>query len=388
MNTGFHKKILLIMTNITTKNMRSILNQIGFEVVEWSAPREDNLDRRADALFNALDDSYYAVFSYNYYPYFSQVCHEKNIYYVTWIVDNPHLSLWSKSISYGTNRIFVFDRSQYIELKKGGVKNLFYLPLGADIDSFDNMNDGGNRFKADVSFVGNLYNDGERNMYLAISYLPPYTKGYVNALIQSQQKVAANIISKELITPEVWKETKKYVNFTGIESYDFSYEEWFVSILKKEVTRRERCQAVTLLNEFFDFKLYTGSSIEFNPKLKKEGYVNYETEMPLVFRQSKVNINITLRSITTGIPLRALDIMACGGFLLSNYQGELVEYFEENEECVFFYDLEDMVMKTDYYLKHEEERRKIAAAGYRKVKSEFSLKGQLCKMMAMLEENE
>lgn len=382
------KKILIIMTNITTKNMQIYLRQMGYEVNEWQAPREGGPEKRAEALHEVLDDSYYAVFTYDFFPQFAQICHEKKLYYITWIVDNPHFPLWSNAVKYPMNRIFVFDKSQCEQLKKRGVENVFYLPLGADIDSFDKINDKKNEFEADVAFVGSLYNESAKNLFLQIPYLPPYVKGYVNALLQSQQKVSQNIISKEILSPDVWKEIKELVNLTQVDSYDFSYEECFVSILQMEVTRRERCQAVTLLNEFFDFKLYTGSSIDFNPKLKKEAYVDYENEMPLVFRNSRVIINITLRSITTGIPLRALDIMGCGGFLLTNYQSELAEYFEEGRECVFFYDLEDMVMKTDYYLKHEEERSRIAAEGYKKVKNEFSLKGQLAKMKIVLEKNE
>ena len=32
--------------------------------------------------------------------------------------------------------------------------------------------------------------------------------------------------------------------------------------------------------------------------------VDYYSEMPVIFRKSRINLNITLRSITTGIPLR------------------------------------------------------------------------------------
>lgn len=382
------KKILVIMTNITTKNMQVYLRQIGYEVTEWMAPCGDDMEKCAEVLSDALDDSYYGAFSYDYFPQFAQVCYDMNKYYITWVVDNPHFSLWSNTVKYPTNRIFVFDKSMCAQLEKRGVEKVFYLPLGSDVDAFHKLNYDNKAFESDVAFVGNLYNEDARNLFQQIKFLPPYTKGYVEGLIRTQLNLPENILNKDMISYSVWQDIKKYVNLSQVNSYDFSYEECFVNILKKEVTKRERCQAVTLLNEFFDFKLYSGSPTEFNPKLKKAGYVNYETEMPLVFRQSRVNINITLRSITTGIPLRALDIMACGGFLLSNYQVELTEYFEENKECVFFYDLEDMVMKTDYYLKHEEERRKIAEAGLQKVQKEFSLKGQLGKMKVMLEENE
>lgn len=385
---NFMKKILLILTNITTKNMKIYLQQLGYEVVEWMVPNLGYMENCDEALFDALDESYYAVFSYDYFPQFAEVCYEKNKYYISWVVDNPHFSLWSSTTKYSTNRIFCFDRSQYEQMKQTGISHVYYLPLGADIDTFNKLDYSKNLFHGDVSFVGSLYNENERNLFQQIiKYLPEYVRGYLSALILAQQNIPENVMSKDLITQEVWNVIKKHVNLPRSDSYPFPYEECFLDILKKEVTKQERCNAVSVLNEKFDFKLYTGSLTEFNPKLRKGGYVDYETEMPLVFRNSKVNINITLRSITTGIPLRALDIMACGGFLLTNYQSELMEYFTENKDCVFYYDLEDMVIKTDYYLRNETERRKIAEEGCRKVQREFSLKGQLTKMKTILNEN-
>lgn len=84
------------------------------------------------------------------------------------------------------------------------------------------------------------------------------------------------------------------------------------------------------------------------------------------------------------MPLRTLDIMACGGFLLSNYQPELAEYFEEGKELVLFYSKEDCLDKIAYYLDHEEERVQIAEAGCRKVGELFSYRRQLGKIFEVL----
>ena len=125
--------------------------------------------------------------------------------------------------------------------------------------------------------------------------------------------------------------------------------------------------------------MYTGSDLTKEPGLKKanRGIVDYHKEMPYVFRNSKINLNISLRSIKTGIPLRALDIMGCGGFLLSNYQEELAEYFADGREVVLFYSLEDCIEKIGYYLEHETERAAIAEAGMRAVSERFDMKRQL-----------
>ena len=111
--------------------------------------------------------------------------------------------------------------------------------------------------------------------------------------------------------------------------------------------------------------------------LDNRGIVNYQFEMPKVFKSTAINLNISLRCIVTGIPQRCLDIMASHAFLLSNYQPELAEYFNEGEEIAMYSSMEEAVDKCDYYLKHPDIRKKIAAMGYKKVKKEFRFEERL-----------
>ena len=89
--------------------------------------------------------------------------------------------------------------------------------------------------------------------------------------------------------------------------------------------------------------------------------------MPYVFKCSKINLNITLRSIKNGIPLRCMDIMGAGGFLMTNFQADLLNHFVPYVDFVYFESKDDLIRKCDYYLKHEDERIKIAANGHKKV---------------------
>lgn len=86
---------------------------------------------------------------------------------------------------------------------------------------------------------------------------------------------------------------------------------------------------------------------------------------------SKVNLNISLKTIRTGIPLRVLDILASGGFVISNFQEELAEYFRLGEEIITYGDIEELYYLVNYYLQHEEERKEIAARGLQRVKEDF-----------------
>ena len=97
-------------------------------------------------------------------------------------------------------------------------------------------------------------------------------------------------------------------------------------------------------------------------------------EAPLIYRCSKINLNISLKSILTGIPLRAFEIMGSGGFLASNYQEDFLEFFRPDEDFICYMSLEELMDKVEYYMVHEKERLEIAENGYRKVKMEHTYK--------------
>lgn len=76
---------------------------------------------------------------------------------------------------------------------------------------------------------------------------------------------------------------------------------------------------MSVCGECTQVALYTGSDTgKLHGNIKIFLPVDYDTQLPFLYRRSKINLNITCRSIVTGIPMRALDVMASGGFLLSN----------------------------------------------------------------------
>ena len=135
------------------------------------------------------------------------------------------------------------------------------------------------------------------------------------------------------------------------------------------------------MGERFDTVLYTMPGAKPIAGVSNLGIADYTTKMPLVFRRSKINLNITLRSIISGVPLRVMDILAAGGFLITTYQKEIEEYFEDGKELVIARTPEEMLELTAYYLEHEDERKEIAAAGQKKVYEEFAYTKLLPKIL-------
>lgn len=89
-----------------------------------------------------------------------------------------------------------------------------------------------------------------------------------------------------------------------------------------------------------------------------------------------------MRGIKSGIPLRAFDIMGAGGFLISNYQPELLDYFVPGKDFVCYESKRDLLEKVEYYLSHDEERKAIARNGHEKVAARHTYRHRIREMFA------
>jgi hypothetical protein len=128
----------------------------------------------------------------------------------------------------------------------------------------------------------------------------------------------------------------------------------------------------------FDLKLWGGSVWDSVDKgswiLQKHirGAVDDETKRK-IFACSKININTQhYQNDIFGCNNRLFEICACGGFQLTDYKVDLEDLFVIGKELVAFKDAKEMREKTEYYLKHPAERKRIAEAGYKRVMKDHS----------------
>lgn len=323
---------------------------------------------------------YDLLFTHNFYPSLSDYCQGHNLPYVSWVFDCPHYTLDSHTIKNPVNRVYAFDRKLYERLADKGVETIRYSPLGVNekrlaalCEEFDAETGGKIVYEHDVCFLGNLY-DNEFNFYDQVNYLPPYIKGYTDAVISAQERVfGVDFFTEESIfSQEHINQLREYIKFQQTSKYEIDYDNVIRDILRKKVTVNERYNLLKEMGKYFDTVLYTMPGAKEIPGVCNLGVAAYDTKMPRVFHRSKINLNITLRSILSGMPLRVVDVLAAGGFLITNYQQEIAEYFVDGQDLVMAYTPQDMVEKTAYYLEHEDERREIAASGQAKVFKEFA----------------
>jgi spore maturation protein CgeB len=105
--------------------------------------------------------------------------------------------------------------------------------------------------------------------------------------------------------------------------------------------------------------------------------------MPKVFKCSRINLNSTFRLIPNGIPLRCIDVMGCGGCLLTNYQKDFDEHFRDGENLLFYRSAEEALEKADFYLAHDTLREKIALSGYETIRKYYDYPVKIREMLEM-----
>lgn len=354
-----------------------IENGIEPDIYEGVIEVQNYNQNQKDKLLNFLSDkNYNMIITYYFMPVISDVCQKKAIKYISWIVDSPQIELYMRQVHNDYNYIFLFDKAQYERLKEKGIRYLYHTPLATNIARADliQMNESDiEKYSCDISFVGNLYENNHYNNEVH-KFADDIKKSLDEIIIENALHWGDEYSVFNTLSDELSNQLSQYAKPWDIYSIDNKYFHE-IYYLARKVTEIDRVCILNALGIYYKVDLFTKSSTyALEPNIRVHHAVSYEEEAPKVFRLSKINLNITMRTIETGVPQRVMDIMGAGGFVISNYQKELEELFIPDEEIVFFEDVEDLMEKVSYYLTHEEERTRIANKGYQKVSEKYSYK--------------
>lgn len=360
------------------RELKVIYDTYEYQFSDWE--KDDDFLEKFKNYIKADAQGFELVFSVNYSPLISTVCQDIGLAYKSWIYDSP-IHIGSEETLYNAvNTLYCFDMGQAASYQKKGI-NAVHQPLAADGRVFlgRDYDKPIKKYDSDISFVGQLYKT-DYDYYCGP--LTEYQRGYLEGIIGSQQKLFGAYIIPNLITDDLLKDLNERYDKASNGTVSISREQ-LIYMLSCETTGRERFLALALLSNHFDVRHYASESDDRLSKINFCGYADYYRYMPWIFRGSKINLNISLRTIETGIPLRCLDIMSCGGLLVSNYQMELSEYFVNGEEVILYTEPEELFELCQFYLKPENDelRRRIAHNGMTKVEGEFNFKVQLSKIL-------
>ncbi len=325
------------------------------------------------------DNNIEAVLTYDFSAALSDGCQMSGTPYISWIYDCPQKALYEAAVANECNYIFSFDKKQVEVIKKYGGRHVFYQPLGTNIFRNSGMvitKMDVSKYSCDISFVGNLFSDGIYDLCEVVS--TDATKNEYGEILKDAYGKWDGV---DRIHGRLSNAALDNLLDIGrdelTDNFRMDIDDFFgARLLAYKLAENERMEMLRRLAPY-GMRFYTGEKNVSIPGIVPFPPLNYMEELPKLYNLSKINMNITLHSITEGIPLRVFDIMGAGGFVLSNYQPAIKEEFEIDKEIVVYRDFDEMEEKIRYYLSHEDDRQRIAANGYKAVSERFNNEKQI-----------
>lgn len=384
-------KILFVYSEEISKDIPVSLRRMGYEVEEYTE-RSDSLaldDKVIDEYVDVITEHYIThAFSIHLIYNLAMAAYKTGIKYISYIWDAPYLRVYTPFGRLKNCYFSTFDKLDCERFKEGGVVNVQYSPLAVDAVNVRKWNKKAEKalqggYMHDISFLGRLY---DNNFYdMNIDKIPSEMQNYFESIFE---EVAFRWDGVNRIYEQTGKEVLDYIrlknpNFKMRNTYDVDDVRVFEMGLIWKIANIERIAVLNTLSESHSVWLYTTSEVD--PSLL--GNVNVGPPVlrgdaaTLLFAGSKINLNISLKGIEGGTPLRVIEVLAAGGFMITSYCDETAEIFEEDKEIVMFRTPEELFDKVDYYLSHDKERKEIARKGQTKVLECYTLEKKLKKVL-------
>lgn len=329
------------------------------------------------------------IFSIGIYPFISYACELIGLRYIAWLTDSYHPNFFSPAIRNSKTWLFASDSALTTELQKLGAAHIAFLPLAAGLPRIQRVLEQENNcshFACDISFFGNIINreDMHPHPLSPDNELRDSTKGYLEGCIACQHQARLFPPMSENLPPYVWEDL--YNNFpieinNSLEHpthyYDFNYFNPDITY----IDRKRHLNELASQTRFQTIYLYSGSEF-ISEKIKQRPIDKYKDKLPLIAKNSTINLVIAHRNYISAIPASAWEIMASKGFLISNHQSDYNRIF--STKPTLYKTDKELFSKAAYYFHHEAERKELTNELYENVSKHHTYEERLKEMLSIL----
>lgn len=359
------KLLYIIWDNYQQTEIQNAFNDLGHTTVLFSTkPRNPRIDPKIKREIISIikEQHIHFLFSTDYFPIIADVCHSLELPYISWCYNSPSPYLYSNTILYPENHICIFDSFIYQDIKKLGASHVYYVPLAFSSQKIHTTFPKKTK-NTSLSFIGSLCTSSDV-FQNNLAKLSEKCTGFIFGLIQAQKNIYGDYFLRQTLSP-ILEELQNQIPLpllpNGLDSYEQVFADFY---LTKLVTRNERMELLThIFNGFKNEKplFYIANADKINPNTIPFDIYPIPEKDTDFFSNTTININLTKRSVFSGVPQQIYNIFGSGGFVLSNFQNDLSLVFQE-VEIPFFTDLEDLNYKIDYFLSHSKERAELTHA--------------------------
>lgn len=283
--------------------------------------------------------------------------------------DFPYVTVWDSNplgaLSFLKNykenhmALMMIDSKVVEDLKALGFEQAAYFPYYyADAEIFKPLPPIG-QYSHDASFAGRFFNPQRiAPTYLDIFEWDDYRKQLREDFSKTRMKKMWYLDIFEYLNGkmDIWG-----IEFEEMSSYFMFYQKYI-----------ERIQMFNILSEagielnvygkeghLFSAEYFQKMLEKIRPYVHFHDTVDKHTELPKLYNSTKINLCCT--QFPRACHERVFQTAACGAFILHEYKEDVPDLFEPSKEIVMYKSLDELPDLIKYYLKHEDERKQIAA---------------------------
>ncbi|MFA6242432.1 MAG: glycosyltransferase, partial [Candidatus Hydrogenedentales bacterium] len=269
---------------------------------------------------------------------FARFFEDAKIPYVSWFTDTPRMILFNAVIhSSPYNVAATWERAYIPHFGRLGFQHVLFMPHATDPDLF--RGDPPTAWARNLAFVGTSMIDQAEDAWDKLRQAPEVRDEVARAFVEGQVTREAFAMGVEsILDPGV------------LGRADESARRNAELCLVYEATR---CMRVDLVRALSPFGVEAHGDLLWKRITDKAyGPVGYFTDLARFYRTTAINLNTTSLQMRTSVNQRVFDCPAAGGFLITDDQEDLNEFFEPDSEVVTFNTLGELKDKVTYYKKH------------------------------------
>lgn len=363
------KKRAVILRHVTfAQDLAMAARKIGWDIMELDWQEEGSMAMTI-AGFKPL-----FVLTINISEKVRQICKLLGLNYVSWTVDIPAYNFFQPENRNPLYRHYTADCVAYQQARSLGWNNVYYLPPATsgkvktqqDLETWRHL-------KNYVVFIGNtsFVSEFQNLIGLVSAKCSQQLNEMIIRQVESPDYWCLPQIINEFIStyPALWHEV---VNRWGLQPTDgYTVKDKLAYYLGKESAGRIRLNLVEEIMKKCKVAVFGDEGwqkLAHNPNFLYGGTANHYTEVPAIYQSAGVNLNLTRPYAQNRVlPVRIFDVLGSGGFLLSNEDSLLKEYFRPDEHLILCSSKDIAEQAANWLNKPARIRQEIAEAGQKLV---------------------
>ena len=299
----------------------------------------------------------------NYTHGLAEFCESRRLPWICWEIDPSTDDLKPLESPTRCGHVFTYARQHVQEFEAAGFTSVQHLPLASDVHSrrpWEAVADERKEFGAQVAFVG-------------------------ASMVQSGRELLDDLVrrAEQLGFADARQRCQALLGRQRSQPTEFGLGRWLArdwpdlepalaelggpsaTVALGEAAAAEKRLGVLAGLAEFDTQVWGdgGWKLVESSGVRWRGGARHQADLPRIYSSADINLDVGRLYQSEIVTMRVFDVLACGGFCLTEANEEVGRLFAVGTELDVYKNPEDLARRVRWWLEHPDERKLVASSG-------------------------